>query len=140
MRIINGTIGALLAALAFLHISMPEGAELTLAYALGAALAFISLVPSMSIPVARTFAVLTTVCMFFYFAGFFSLAPELHSEWYRGMQAREAFSQLMSAFFMIPVLSCYSCRLKAEQREAMAQKRRTGFFSVPRSAASKIST
>ena len=130
MHIINGAIGLILAALAVLHVSMPECTQVTIAYAVGSLLAFLTLIPFMSIPVARMFAVATTACMFFYFAGFFSMAPELHTQWYRGMQAREAFSQLMAAFFMIPVLSSYSCRLKAECREAM-EKRRTGFFSVP---------
>ncbi len=132
MQIVNGAIGLALVALAILHFTMPDSLGSAIAFAAGSLLAFLTLLPSMSMPVARTFAVLATMCMFFYFAGFFSLAPELHSEWYRGMQAREAFSLLMAAFAMIPVLSCYSCRLKAESREERAKKRRTGFFSVPK--------
>ncbi len=131
MHIINGAIGLALAALAILHVNMPECVNLTIAYATGSVLAFLTFLPNLSIPVARAFAVLATGCMFYYFANFFSLAPELHSQWYRGMQAREAISLLLAAFSMIPVLSCYSCMLKAECREAVAKKRRTGFFSVP---------
>ena len=132
---INGSIGAALAILALLHVGDPECVELTMAYAAGSVLAFTSLA-NLSIPVARGLAVVTTVCMFFYFASFFSLAPELHSQWYRGSMAVEAFSVLLAAFAMIPVLSCYSCRLKAECREALAKERRTGFFSVPQESSS----
>ena len=128
MRYVNGTIGLALAALAFLHVNMPDSMLVTAAFATGSVLAFLTLAPTMSTPVARALAVCATACMFFYFAGFFSLAPQLHSEWYMGMQAREAFSMLMSAFAMIPVLACYSCVLKADQDDPA--KRRKGFFTV----------
>ncbi len=134
MHIVNGVIGLFLAALAILHGTMPGSMQSALAFAVGSLLAFLTLLPNMSTAVARAFAVITTVCMFFYFAGFFSLAPELHSEWYRGMQARAAFSLLLAAFCMIPVLSCYSCRLKADCHESVQRKRRGGFFSVPSEA------
>ena len=51
--------------------------------------------------------------MFFYFFGFFELAPHLDANWWGLERGQEAMGLLFSAFTMIPVLSCYSCRLKA---------------------------
>ena len=60
MQIVSGAIGLALAALSILHINMPDCVDLTIAYGAGSVLAFLTLVPNMSIPVARTFAVLAT--------------------------------------------------------------------------------
>ena len=52
--------------------------------------------------------------MFFYFAAFFRIVDHFHENWYRGGMALEAVGMLLSAFAMIPVLSVFSCRMKAD--------------------------
>ena len=43
----------------------------------------------------------------------------------------DALGMLIGAFAMIPVLSDYSCRLKADCREELATRKRGSFFSAP---------
>jgi hypothetical protein len=102
----------------------------------GAVLAFITLKREFSLALSRFLAVTTTIAMFYYFAEFFMLAPQLSDGWYQsaGWQSGRpihALSLLFSAFAMIPVLSDYSCRLKAECVEARIRER-GAFFSVPK--------
>jgi len=83
-------------------------------YGLGSVLAFVTLIPHIGLISARMLALVTTIVMFFYFAGFFQLAPTLAADWYAGGKARAAISLLLAGFAMIPILSYYSCRMKAE--------------------------
>ncbi len=133
MRMINAVIGFFLLALAVLHFFIPNHTHFIALYGAGALLAFVALFRHISINVARLFAIATTAVMFFYFAGFFKMAPHFHEQWYTSGAGLEGVGMLLSAFAMIPVLSCYSCLLKADCREtriARPQKRRA-FFSVP---------
>ena len=68
--------------------------------------------------------------MFFFFAWFFLMVPSLEADWYANQAGWAAVCRLLGAFLMIPILSEYSCRLKADCLEARAA-RRTAFFSVP---------
>jgi hypothetical protein len=68
--------------------------------------------------------------MFFFFAAFFLIVPKLTADWYLSQYGWEAVCRILGAFVMIPILSDYSCRLKAECLEAR-EARRTAFFSVP---------
>ncbi len=137
MRTVNGIIGCVLLALALLHAFIPRSSPEVLTfmamYAAGAVFAFASMRSTISIPVARVLAVGTTAIMFFYFAGFFKMATHFTETWYRSGAALEGVGMLLSAFAMIPVLSCYSCILKADCRETMKQQQtsRRAFFSVP---------
>ncbi|MCZ6852717.1 MAG: hypothetical protein O7G86_02255 [Gammaproteobacteria bacterium] len=83
-------------------------------YTSAAILAFISLNSHIKLTASRILAVLTTLLMFFFFAQFFSVAPGLEGAWYRESKFWEAFSEIMAAFLLIPVLSDYTRRLKAE--------------------------
>ena len=83
-------------------------------YACAATLAFISLKPHINLTTSRILAGLTTLLMFVYFAQFFTIAPGLEGAWYRENKFWEAISQIIAAFCLIPVLSNYTCRLKAE--------------------------
>ena len=110
------------------------------ACAAGALCAFATLKTDMNLTLARLFAVGTTVVMFTYFAAFFKIAPHLHEEWYRSALALESAGVLLSAFAMIPVLSSFSCMLKADCRETLEQTAgRAAFFSVPENVQEKTS-
>ncbi len=132
MHYINGLIGFVLVLLGLIHVPHPMPLS-WLPYICGAALALITLKSDIAIPLARVLAIATAGLMFFFFAGFFVVAPELSADWYTEQTGWLAVARLSAAFVMLPILSNYSCRLKAEGREAMAHERRT-FFSAPNSA------
>lgn len=138
MRIVNAIIGCILLVFAGLHAFIPNHLHLVVAYGIGALFAFITVKPGgMGINTARVFAVGTTAVMFFYFAGFFTMAPHFEAEWLKTGAALEGLGMLLSAFLMIPILSCYSCFLKAEGCDEFREKEalKTGaFFSVPKDA------
>ena len=113
MQYFNGLIGCGFVLLAALHT-----AEMShycwISYLSAAVLAFVSLKPQLNLTTSRLFAGLTTLLMFYFFAIFFSVAPGLEGSWYRENKFWEAISQVTAAFCLIPVLSNYTCRLKAE--------------------------
>ncbi len=82
-------------------------------YSLGMLLAALSFKRRLNPWMLRFLAVASTVAMFFYFAGFFALAPYMRPDWFNQPEGREAAGLLFAAFAMIPVLSVYSCRMKA---------------------------
>ncbi|TNF78938.1 MAG: hypothetical protein EP301_14260 [Gammaproteobacteria bacterium] len=129
MQYIHGFIACLLVLLALIHIPFPEPLA-WLPYSIAAGLAFLTLKSELSLPVSRVLAIATTGMMFFFFALFFLVVPTLSAGWYTTQYGWAAVCLLLSAFVMIPILSDYSCRLKAPCREARAA-RRTAFFSVP---------
>lgn len=135
MRLVTGIIGCFLLTLAVLHAFIPrESYQIFMwLYGAGALCAFISMKGEMPLLLVRVLALVTTGAMFFYFAVFFKMAPHFQEEWYRSAAALEALGMLLSAFAMIPVLSCYSCMLKADCRETLQQANSTrrAFFSVP---------
>lgn len=127
MKCLNGAIGGGLIILALLHLGVPARPYLLIGmYCCGAALAFITLMPGVGQLSARILAVCATACMLFFFAGFFQMAPRLGEEWYS--VHLPALGQLIAAFAMIPVLSGYSCLMKADCEQARKSR---GFFSVP---------
>ena len=127
MKCLNGAIGGGLVLLALLHLGVPARPYMLIGmYCCGAALALITLAPGVGQWSARILAVCATACMLFFFAGFFHMAPRLGEEWYA--VHLPALGQLIAAFAMLPVLSGYSCLMKADCVEAPKAK---GFFSVP---------
>ncbi len=136
MRMINALIACVLLVLAVLHAFVPNHLSFFFVYAAGAIFALVTIKPGrMSINTARLFAIGTTVVMFFYFAGFFRLTPHFQGDWMRTGVALEGFGMLLSGFLMIPILSCYSCLLKAEGCEHFKHQteetKRGAFFSAP---------
>ncbi len=129
MGYLNGFIGFGFILLSLLHLGVPDGNMLIGAYLVGSILAFATLVRSLPRTVVRVLALVTTAAVFFYFIGFFQMAPHLGPGWVA--VHTKALGQLLGAFAMIPVLAEYSCRLKADCREA-EEGTRLGFFSVPR--------
>ncbi len=113
MQYLNGLIGCGFVLLAVLHTAeMSHYCWIT--YASAALLAFVSFKSHINLTISRILAGLTTLLMFAYFAQFFSVAPGLEGDWYREHKFWEAVSQIIAAFILIPVLSNYTSRLKAE--------------------------
>ncbi len=135
MQFVNLGIGVTFLALAVMHLLGTEAAihwSCVFTFAASATLAFLTLTPELSRPVARGLAIVTAVVAFFYFAGFFRMVPQFGDDWYRSSLALDAVSLLLAAFAMLPVLSDYSCRLKADCREKRRHHGwRGAFFSVP---------
>lgn len=136
MRMVNAIIACVLLVFAVLHAFIPHHFHFVFVYGIGAFFALVTVKPGkMGINTARVFALGTTAIMFFYFAGFFTMAPDFEAGWHRTGAALEGFGMLLSAFLMIPILSCYSCLLKAgegcEHFNEKADAKRGGFFSAP---------
>ena len=129
MRIFNTTAGLMLLGLAVLHGFIPKTPFLSAAYAAGAVLALASLWRTVSFGSALVLAFSTVAAMFFYFAAFFHIVDHFHENWYRGGLALEAVGMLLSAFAMIPVLSVFSCRMKANCGELSSSSQ--ALFSAP---------
>ncbi|MDG1132843.1 MAG: hypothetical protein P8N67_00585 [Pseudomonadales bacterium] len=129
MRIFNLAVGCMLLTLAILHGFIPKLPILSGIYALGAVLALISLWGNISFSLARVLAFLTVAAMFFYFAAFFRIVDHFHENWHRSGMTLEAVGMLLSAFAMIPVLSVFSCRMKADCVESGQTSQ--ALFSAP---------
>ena len=144
MRMVNGIIACILLTLAIVHAFVPNYTHFVVAYLAGSASALITLKSGIPVPVARMLAVATTAVMFVYFAGFFTMAVHFDEHWHTSSEALEGIGLLLSAFAMIPILSCYSCMLKAECRAALEGedpvgkpvrlKKRPSFFTAPDAA------
>jgi hypothetical protein len=94
--------------MALLHVPHPMPFS-WVPYLTGAVLALITLRREIADMFSRALAVITTLTMFFFFAAFFMVVPRLSQGWY----AQDAVCLLLGAFAAIPILSNYSCRLKA---------------------------
>ena len=70
MHYIHGSIGCVLVVLALIHVPYPEPLA-WLPYTGAAILAFLTLLPDISVPVSRLLAIATAAVMFFFFAAFF---------------------------------------------------------------------
>jgi len=129
MRLVIALITLTFVAFAGMQLDDPDIGVWVSIYLAGALISGAALLNGLPRNVHRMLAVGTMLLMFFYFFGFFQLAPTLHGEWWRTEAAREALGMLFSAFAMIPVLSCYSCQLKATR--AAKNRRAPAVFSAP---------
>lgn len=135
MQVFHAAVGVTFAVLALLHVPHPSP-WLWVPYAAGAVLAFMTLVPDLGIAFSRVLAIAATALAFFFFAGFFMEVPRLESDWYQSQEGWSAVARLLGAFTLLPVLSDFSCRCKAECREARAgqrahKRRHPRIFSAP---------
>lgn len=142
MRFLNGAIGCIFLVLTLLYGGHPE-AHVSCQIMLGLAtvLSFVTFLPSMPLPLARVLAISTVGVMFYFFAGFFTMASEFDSQWYQSTASFEAVAFLLAAFFLMAIMSDYSCRLKADcpRNRARATAEKRGFFSVPSDLQKQIS-
>ena len=110
MQYVNATIALALLGFALLRDAPGEATM----FIVGALLAAIAFKHWLSTWMVRMLAIVAAGTMFSYFAHFFALVPALHEDWYlRPGEASDAFGLLFASFAMIPVLSEYSCRMKA---------------------------
>ncbi len=130
MQVIHGAIALMLLAVALLHVPHPTP-FIWVPYALASALAIITVFADVGQFFSRLLAISTTMLMFFFFAGFFMDVPKLESDWYVRQEGWFAVSTLLAAFAMIPILSDYSCRCKADCMHARAAGERLSFFRAP---------
>ena len=139
---VNGAIGGIFVLLLVKYLTGAAEPNFTCASMLVAAtaLSFLTLLPSLPLLLTRVLALTTVVLMFYFFASFFFLVPSFGAEWYRGQESLTALSFLFGAFCMIPLMSEYSCRLKADcpQRRKRGAAAR-GFFTVPEDLQKQIS-
>jgi hypothetical protein len=140
MQYFHGFVAITFTVLALLHVPHPSP-WLWLPYAAGALLAFMTLLPNLGILSSRFLAIAATGLMFFFFAGFFMEVPRLASDWYQSQEGWSVVARLLGAFTLIPVLSDFSCRCKAECRESRVDRHRhgsaSGFFSAPDGGANR---
>jgi hypothetical protein len=129
MQWIHGLIGLAFVVLALLHVPHPSP-YVWVPYAAAACLTFVTLFRGIHLLISRVLAVVTTVLLFYFFAGFFMEVPELKTGWYGRQEAWGAISMLFGAFAMLSILSDFSCRCKAECRERKEQGN-NAFFSAP---------
>ena len=110
MQFVNATIAVVLLVLA---LAVREGGAAVM-FIVGAALAAIAFKHWLSVWMVRVLALFTAGSMFYFFWNFFALVPTLQPDWYwQPVEVIDAFGLLCAGFAMIPVLSEYSCRMKA---------------------------
>lgn len=120
MQYVNGITACALLALALALHTEPLVAA---AFGAGAVLAAIAFKHWLRRWMVRVLAFVAAGMMFLYFGQFMSLVPNLHPDWYaRPREALDAVGLLFAGFAMIPVLSEYSCRMKASDECERAQR------------------
>ncbi len=129
MRLILIAITLIFVGFALLQIDDPDSGVWLSIYLAGAFVSGAALIDGIPRTLNRVIAVCTMLMMFFYFFGFFELAPTLHGNWWQNESSRHALGLLFSAFAMIPVLSSYSCQLKATRADK--DRRSPAVFSAP---------
>jgi len=122
MRYVNGIIAFVLMAFAISQMGESGSVTLVLSFAGGSVLALLSLQRSLSLMTARGLAVLSAIAMFSYFSSFFRYCPEMSTGWYLLDKAPGLIGLLIAGFAMIPVLSVYSCWMKAECNMCLESK------------------
>lgn len=136
MRYVNAIVAAVL--LGFALLSRHEPAQAAM-FILGATLAAIAFKHWLSPRIVPVLAIVAAGIMFWHFAQFLYLVPHLHPQWYGnlGGDGVRSVGLLCAGFAMIPVLSEYSCRMKAsgeceralrrfrERRPLLASSRRS---------------
>ena len=110
MQYVNAVIAVALLVFALASLAAPVEA---LMYTVGAALAATAFKHWLRAWMVRVLAIATAGTLFWYFGQFFMLANSLEPGWYAGGEGIHAIGLLCSGFAMIPVLSEFSCRMKA---------------------------
>jgi len=131
MQYVNGVIGVLFIVAALIHLPHPTP-FVWVPYACGAVLSLLTLKPAIGEMIVRVLAIATVLLTFYFFWAFFLRVPELDAYWYARQEGWLAVSLIFGAFATIPVLSDFSCRLKADcPRRRASPQRSHAFFSVP---------
>ena len=110
MQYVNAFLAAVLTVFALMTLDDPRQA---LMFGIGAALAAVALKHWLGLWTVRFLATATAVLLYWYFGQFFLRADNLEDGWYASSAALPMAGLLIAGFAMIPVLSEYSCRMKA---------------------------
>jgi len=110
MQYVNVVIAGALAFFACISLDTPAQA---LMYLVGAVLAAIAFKHWLGVWMVRVLAIGTALTLYWYFGQFFMLAGDLDPGWFATGEAIPALTLVVAGFAMIPVLSEYSCRMKA---------------------------
>lgn len=141
MRLMNIATAVALFGLALLEIGLLRDSAMATAFICGGVLAALATSHLPHAGVLRLLALLSTAIMFCYFWQFFILTPALPTDWYAQTDALHTVGLLLAGFGMIPVVSAYSCRMKAggaaERAEPKAAER-TPLFTTLRSQISRL--
>lgn len=129
MRLVLALIAVTFVAFAGLQFNDPDVGFWVSVYLAGAVISGAALLDGLPRNAYRLLAISTMCLMFFYFFRFFQHAPHLQGNLLQQETSREALGLLFSAFAMMPVLSRYSCRLKATR--AAKNRRSPAVFSAP---------
>lgn len=139
MRYVNAIVAVMLLAFALLLRDEPAQAAM---FIVGATLAAIAFKPWLRPSIVRVLAVVAAGVLFWHFAQFLYLVPNLHPDWVWNWSSDggRAVGLLFAGFGMIPVLSEYSCRMKAsgecERARRQFQERKPLLASIRRSQTS----
>lgn len=113
MRYVNAITAVALFGLALLQLLRLDDPAAALFFASGAVAAAFAAKQGLHAKVVRLLAFLSAAIMFCYFWQFFSLTPTLPADWYRHPGTLNVVGLLFAGFGMIPVVSAYTCRMKA---------------------------
>lgn len=113
MRYVNAITTVALCALALLQLLRLDDPATAFIFAFGAVAAAFAVSRRLPTKVVRLLAFLSAGVMFCYFWQFFSLTPTLPADWYRHSGTLHVIGLLFAGFGMIPVVSEYTCRMKA---------------------------
>lgn len=113
MRYVNATTAVALFGLALLQLWLLDDPVAAFPFALGAVVALLAAKHWLHGRVVRVLAFLAAGVMFCFFWQFFSLTPELQADWYRQSGTLNVVGWLLAGFGMMPVVSEYTCRMKA---------------------------
>ena len=136
MQYVNGIIAVVLLGLALIGRDDPVQAGM---FILAATLAAIAFKHWLSRRIVRVLAIVAAGLLFWHFAQFLYVVPHLSPDWYWGSDGIRTAGLLFAGFAMIPVLSEYSCRMKAssecERGRRQFEERKRLLDSVRRSQA-----
>lgn len=113
MRYVNATTAVALFGLALLQLWLLDDPVAALPFALGAVVAALAAKHWLHGKVVRLLAFVAAGVMFCFFWQFFTLTPTLHADWYRQPGTLNVLALLFAGFGMMPVVSEYTCRMKA---------------------------
>lgn len=123
MRYVNAVTAVALFGLAVFRMLPPGDLAAAILFAFGGVAAALAATHWLHTQVVRVLALLSTIIMFCFFWQFFSLAPTLQAGWYLEAGTLDAVGLLIAGFGMIPVLSEYTCRMKASGNCARARRK-----------------
>ena len=123
MRYVNATTGVALFGLALAQLWLLDDPAAAFLFAFGAVLALLAAKHWLHGKVVRLLAFLAAGAMFCFFWQFFSLTPMLQAGWYLQPGMVNVVGLLFAGFGMMPVVSEYTGRMKANGKGERARRK-----------------